>query len=50
VARPALTGWAALWPAQPEQRQRWWLWGALGAAVLVLGGMAWSLTREMRQP
>ncbi len=45
TAPPAL---AAL--KQPIDTKRWLLWCALGLATLVLGWMAWSLSRQMRAP
>jgi hypothetical protein len=33
--------------AKPERR--WWLWGALGAGLLLLAGMAWSLFGSLRR-
>jgi len=35
---------------QPIDTRRWLLWSALGIATLVLGWMAWSLSRQMRVP
>ena len=35
--------------AQPDSSRKWWLWGALGAGLLLLAGMAWSLFASLRK-
>ena len=42
---------AAQVPAAPvqESSRKWWLWGALGAGLLLLAGMAWSLFASLRK-
>lgn len=35
---------------QPVDVKRWLLWAALGLATLVLGGMAYALSKQMRAP
>lgn len=32
-----------------EPSRKWWLWGALGAGLLLLAGMAWSLFASLRK-
>ena len=36
-------------PTQPDPSRKWWLWGALGVGLLLLGGMAWSLFASLRK-
>lgn len=36
--------------ATPEDQRRWLLWGVLGLAVVGLGGLAWKLSKDMREP
>ncbi|MEO5765179.1 MAG: DUF3999 domain-containing protein [Casimicrobiaceae bacterium] len=52
---PVMVGKATVPPAlaalrQPVDMKRWALWGALGVATLVLGWMAYALSRQMRAP
>lgn len=36
-------------PAEPAPSRRLWLWGALLAALSIMGGMAWSLLRPAKK-
>ncbi|WP_307867267.1 DUF3999 family protein [Variovorax sp. E3] len=36
-------------PAKEPSSKKWWLWGALGAGLLLLAGMAWSLFASLRK-
>jgi len=55
VALPAVAVTAAAATAEPPapakepSSKKWWLWGALGAGLLLLAGMAWSLFASLRK-
>jgi hypothetical protein len=56
VALPLMSVAAAVAPAVQAQSapmqassRKWWLWGALGAGLLLLAGMAWSLFASLRK-